>query len=165
MANEHPHDPGFDPHRCIGEISGEFFVPAYQRGYRWTVDDVTRLLDDIEQSLNQHKDKPYTLQPIVVRRRSSGELMNPDTNQHWELIDGQQRLTTIYLIFLVMRDTGWKKMPLVTHSSTRRTTLASDGTTLRPTCCPMPRQTSIFFIWPRLIKPSSSGSLLETTNS
>jgi hypothetical protein len=107
MTTELPHAPIFDPHRPIGDITGEFFVPAYQRGYRWTVDDVTRLLDDIEHSLHQHKDKPYTLQPIVVRRRSSESVVG--SNQQWELIDGQQRLTTIYLIFLVMRDNGWKK--------------------------------------------------------
>lgn len=109
MTTELPTAPIFDPHRPIGDISGEFFVPAYQRGYRWTSDDVTRLLDDIEHSLHQHKDKPYTLQPIVVRRRLSSSCSDQGTNEHWELIDGQQRLTTIYLIFLVMRDKGWKK--------------------------------------------------------
>jgi hypothetical protein len=99
----------FDPHRPIGDITGEFFVPAYQRGYRWTADDVTRLLDDIEQSRLQNKDKPYTLQPIVVRSRKPKEAPGVSSVDQWELIDGQQRLTTLYLIFLVMRDKGWKK--------------------------------------------------------
>lgn len=33
--------------RFVGDIEGKFFIPAYQRGYRWGVDEVTRLLDDV----------------------------------------------------------------------------------------------------------------------
>lgn len=33
--------------RFVNEIEGKFFVPNYQRGYRWTKDEVTRLLDDV----------------------------------------------------------------------------------------------------------------------
>ena len=68
-------------------IQGRFFIPAYQRGYRWTPKDVTRLLDDILESRGQ----PYSLQPIVVKP-------TPDDSDAWELIDGQQRLTTLWLI-------------------------------------------------------------------
>ncbi len=71
-------------------IEGKFFIPAYQRGFRWNVDDVTRLLDDILES----NGKPYSLQPIVVKPRSDDE---------WELIDGQQRLTSLWLILNYMK--------------------------------------------------------------
>lgn len=74
--------------KLVGEISGEFFVPSYQRGYRWGEDEVTRLLDDVY----ANGDKPYCLQPIVVKKQ----------NNKYELIDGQQRLTTLYLIFKYM---------------------------------------------------------------
>lgn len=74
--------------KLVGEISGEFFVPSYQRGYRWGEDEVTRLLDDIY----ANGTKNYCLQPIVVKRK----------NDKYELIDGQQRLTTLYLIFKYM---------------------------------------------------------------
>lgn len=74
--------------KLVGEIEGKFFVPSYQRGYRWGVDEVTRLLDDIY----ANGTKNYCLQPIVVKN-------NGDT---YELIDGQQRLTTLYLIFKYM---------------------------------------------------------------
>ncbi|MGJ9424893.1 DUF262 domain-containing protein [Nesterenkonia halotolerans] len=77
----------------VGDLTGEFLVPAYQRGYRWGTDEVGRLLDDIWESGG----KSYYLQPIVVKARSDGR---------WELIDGQQRLTTLYLIFQFMENQG-----------------------------------------------------------
>lgn len=69
----------------VGDIAGEFLVPSYQRGYRWGRDEVSRLLVDIQESVGSR----YFLQPVVVKRR-------PD--ETWELVDGQQRLTTLYLI-------------------------------------------------------------------
>lgn len=69
----------------VGNITGHFVVPAYQRGYRWTAREVTRLLQDIRDS----EGATYYLQPIVVR---------PVAPDRWELIDGQQRLTTLLLI-------------------------------------------------------------------
>jgi hypothetical protein len=70
----------------------KFFVPSYQRGYRWTPNEVRELLEDIRQFAEQKRsdlEEFYCLQPLVVRRMDSGQ---------WEVIDGQQRLTTIYLI-------------------------------------------------------------------
>jgi hypothetical protein len=75
---------------AVDEVVGDFYVPAYQRGYRWGAAEVTRLLDDIKAS----KDERYYLQPVVVKRMADGR---------WELIDGQQRLTTLYLILLYIR--------------------------------------------------------------
>lgn len=69
----------------VGSIVGEFFVPSYQRGYRWGRDEVSRLLEDIHESAG----RKYFLQPVVVKRRDDGR---------WELVDGQQRLTTLFLI-------------------------------------------------------------------
>lgn len=86
-------------HKCVGDIRGIFFVPSYQRGYRWDSDDVQRLLDDIWKSEGQ----PYSLQPVVVKSRTKGD---DEQGHEWELIDGQQRLTTLYLIFLYMLRAG-----------------------------------------------------------
>lgn len=71
--------------RLVGDISGKFEVPSYQRGYRWTEKEVKLLLDDIL----SNGSNPYSLQPVVVRNHGD----------FYELIDGQQRLTTIYLIY------------------------------------------------------------------
>lgn len=83
--------------KLVGDITGEFRVPAYQRGYRWTKTEVTRLLDDIV----QNGDRDYSLQPIVVKR---------DGEASWELVDGQQRLTTLYLIFTWLHRNGYKNV-------------------------------------------------------
>jgi hypothetical protein len=76
----------------VGDISGEFFVPAYQRGYRWGELEVRQLLSDIRES----DGGTYYLQPVVVKGRDDGS---------WELVDGQQRLTTLYLIFQYLKRT------------------------------------------------------------
>lgn len=67
-----------------------FFIPSYQRGYRWTEQQVTDLLKDIWDFIESDptKEEWYCLQPIVVKMK----------NRQWEVIDGQQRLTTIFLV-------------------------------------------------------------------
>ncbi len=77
--------------KLVGDIKGNFFVPSYQRGYRWSETEVVRLLDDIY--LTEGK-RNYCLQPVVVRKNG----------ERYELIDGQQRLTTIYLIYRFMNE-------------------------------------------------------------
>ena len=79
--------------KLVGDIKGNFFVPSYQRGYRWSETEVVRFLDDIYSTEGKRN---YCLQPVVVRK--NGDL--------YELIDGQQRLTTIYLIYRYMSDIG-----------------------------------------------------------
>lgn len=87
-----------------------FFVPSYQRGYRWGTNEVEDLLNDISEFIPRQVGDTdektwYCLQPIVVKAL--------DDNQY-EVIDGQQRLTTIYLIlhFLNQRYTEENKEPL-----------------------------------------------------
>ena len=81
--------------KTLGELSQySFYIPAYQRGYRWTEQEVNDLLNDINEfiprEISDTEEKTwYCLQPVVVKSRSENE---------YEVIDGQQRLTTIYLI-------------------------------------------------------------------
>jgi len=81
--------------KLVGNIEGSFYIASYQRGYRWGREEVKRMLDDLFQSIDAKSEgqKNYCLQPIVVRRHPNGDC---------ELIDGQQRLTTIYLIYKYM---------------------------------------------------------------
>ena len=89
-----PREAHLEP-RLVGDIRGRFFVPRYQRGYRWGEVEVHRLLEDIWQS----RDRPYYLQPVVVKRYGD----------EWELVDGQQRLTALYLIFQYMKSEGLQR--------------------------------------------------------
>lgn len=70
-----------------------FIIPSFQRGYRWERKQVTDLLDDIF-SFSAGEQTSYFLQPLVVK--ASGE----PKNNEWEVLDGQQRLTTMLLILI-----------------------------------------------------------------
>ena len=79
---------------CNEEGKAErFFIPSYQRGYRWTRRQVKELLEDIWEFTSKEKKKGefYCLQPVVVKKS-----LNP--NYDWDIIDGQQRLTTLYIL-------------------------------------------------------------------
>lgn len=82
----------------VSEIEGTFIIPSYQRGYRWGENEVTRLLEDIyENGANS-----YCLQPIVIRKTEEG----------FELIDGQQRLTTIYILLKYIQKEYKPRIPI-----------------------------------------------------
>ena len=80
--------------RVVSQIKGIFRIPSYQRGYRWTSDEIVRLLDDIYE--HRESSNSYYLQPIVVKNLSDDN--TPIEEIEYELIDGQQRLTTLFLL-------------------------------------------------------------------
>lgn len=73
-------------------MNNSFYIPDYQRGYRWTAFEVRKLLEDLRDYIQEYKkgDSFYCMQPLVVFYNAEKEA--------WEVIDGQQRLTTLYLI-------------------------------------------------------------------
>tara|TARA_R110001583_G_scaffold74156_5_gene205579 strand:+ start:3391 stop:5058 length:1668 start_codon:yes stop_codon:yes gene_type:complete len=81
--------------KTINELQEySFYIPSYQRGYRWSAKEVEDLLNDISEfkpkQVGDSEEKTwYCLQPIVVKKRD---------DEQFEVIDGQQRLTSIYLI-------------------------------------------------------------------
>ncbi len=85
--------------KTITELLGmNFYIPEYQRGYRWTNDNVTQLLDDIWEYRNKGKAHTfYCLQPVVVKKASWQDVQGKYV-EGYELIDGQQRLTTLHRI-------------------------------------------------------------------
>lgn len=93
--------------KAIPDLYGKnFFIPDYQRGYRWGTRQVEQLMDDLCKFFDDRGNGEfYCLQPIVVKELSEGEKatydLHSDTDDnHWyEVIDGQQRLTTIRIIF------------------------------------------------------------------
>jgi uncharacterized protein with ParB-like and HNH nuclease domain len=77
----------------------DFFIPSYQRGFRWSEKEVIELLNDVSEFTPKQIDDTdkktwYCLQPIVVKEKNVKDV----EKRQYEVIDGQQRLTTIYLI-------------------------------------------------------------------
>ncbi|MCH5184557.1 MAG: DUF262 domain-containing protein [Oscillospiraceae bacterium] len=76
----------------ITDLEGyRFFIPSYQRGYRWTKNEIFALLDDID-NFSPDDDKKYCIQPLIVKKCDEG---------YYEVVDGQQRLTTIYIFMKI----------------------------------------------------------------
>ncbi|MBR4626005.1 MAG: DUF262 domain-containing protein, partial [Alphaproteobacteria bacterium] len=109
----------------ISELLGmKFFIPSYQRGYRWTEQQVKDLLNDInefipEKNKDSNEETWYCLQPLVVREMDENDsrLENETNKRDWyEVIDGQQRLTTVFLVIHYFNEmwVGKKKTPLFT---------------------------------------------------
>ena len=70
-------------------------VPDYQREYVWQEKEVVRLLDDIVDEMYGNSKTEYFVGTIIVTPRES--------NNQYDVIDGQQRLTTFYLILCAMK--------------------------------------------------------------
>lgn len=66
-----------------------FIIPEYQRPYAWTDEEVQTLFDDLVEYTQERMDSPYFLGTIV-------SYTNDDKEQ--EIIDGQQRITTLCLL-------------------------------------------------------------------
>lgn len=87
-------------------LKKNFFIPSYQRGYRWTKQQVKDLLNDVNEfQPKKNKDTVeetwYCLQPLVVSEMDSNrkkECQLPENEYWYEVVDGQQRLTTIFII-------------------------------------------------------------------
>ncbi len=107
--------------KSISELSEmKFIIPGYQRGYRWTKQQVKDLLDDVDDFINKKQGGFYCIQPLVVKKNIIHETdyckelkqLKPNNKEsiitathdilnkysRWEVIDGQQRLTTIYIL-------------------------------------------------------------------
>lgn len=102
--------------KSVSELLGmKFFIPSYQRGYRWTDLQIENLLNDILEFSKGVDGDFYCLQPLVVKERkkdlladikqaNSIEEVENLLKGEWIVIDGQQRLTTIYLILKALEN-------------------------------------------------------------
>lgn len=89
--NEDFKDIDLIPIEKLNDSSISFYVPRYQRGYRWGKTEIELLLKDISDVDSGQK---YCLQPVSVSWK--------EDDKHWELIDGQQRMTTLYVVLTAL---------------------------------------------------------------
>ncbi len=103
--------------KSVSELLGmKFFIPSYQRGYRWTDLQIENLLNDIWEFCKGVDGDFYCLQPLVVVKEREKDLLAEIKQANsieevetllkgkWIVIDGQQRLTTIYLILKALEN-------------------------------------------------------------
>ncbi len=91
--------------KSISELLGKhFYIPSYQRGYRWEEQQIIDLLNDIlefHKKVNSKKigvGEFYCLQPLIVIQRKNLD--------KWEVVDGQQRLTSIFILLSYLSTKG-----------------------------------------------------------
>lgn len=93
--------------KCEKKIIREIFsmwyaIPDYQRAYVWDTDQVRDLLDDTMEAYHENKDAQYFLGSMVLK---INEKMDRGVSYtEYELLDGQQRLTTMLMLLACMRD-------------------------------------------------------------
>lgn len=98
-----PHDQTL---RKVFNAQKSYFIDIYQREYKWTAENVKTLLDDIEVRFLQHdrrKTNPKEIQEDVLERFEPYFLntyLTHTTAANTSIVDGQQRLTTLLLIFI-----------------------------------------------------------------
>ncbi|WP_371533364.1 DUF262 domain-containing protein [Prevotella nigrescens] len=79
------------PMKSFMQLCGKtFIIPSQQRGYKWTPDNIKELISDLWEFLQSNvKKKIYCLQPLAVVEYDNG----------YSVLDGQQRLTTLFLLY------------------------------------------------------------------
>ena len=73
-----------------------FEIPLYQRPYAWTTEQVDELIDDLLSAMDRDPQSPYFLGSIV--------LIKDESDSKSAVVDGQQRLTTLTMLFCVLRE-------------------------------------------------------------
>ena len=88
----------------IFDANSRYVIPLYQRNYAWGEDQIEALFQDIYEAWNSKTDKYYIGSLVVLKRR----------NGDYEVIDGQQRLTTLSLLTKML---GISTKPVLTYES------------------------------------------------
>ena len=79
----------------VKDVFGKWYVvPSYQRHYVWEEDNINALLEDINDNYIDKNDEEYFLGSFIIQAQ----------NDNNDLLDGQQRITTLFLLFAFLRD-------------------------------------------------------------
>lgn len=114
---QHTDNPNFC-RKSVAELiktKHHFVIPSYQRGYRWEEKQVTDLLEDINEFAKQNAEDSYYLQPLVVKpcKKTMDDGSEVDA---WEVLDGQQRLTTLRLILMYLFENSFTRSEMKTFT-------------------------------------------------
>ncbi|HDR1594782.1 TPA: DUF262 domain-containing protein, partial [Pasteurella multocida] len=70
---------------------GHYIIPIYQRNYAWGKEEIELLIQDIKIASENKENNNYYIGSLIVYQRDDGQ---------FEVIDGQQRLTTLHILAL-----------------------------------------------------------------
>ena len=87
--------------RILQKIFSEdfwFVIPEYQRPYVWQKDNIEELIEDLYYAFENKEDNEYFLGSLVLKNT------NNENFNEYEVLDGQQRLTTFFMMIAVLRD-------------------------------------------------------------
>lgn len=133
--------------KSVGDILGmNFYIPKYQRGYRWTKQQVIDLLNDIKEFMERklRDDEIYCLQPLVVKKKETDTFKRIKEEAQnlieveallkglWDVIDGQQRLTTIKILLACLEEQDYYNIEYETRKNSKDffSEISNDNTTL-----------------------------------
>lgn len=115
----------------------EFEIPEYQRPYAWGVEESLQLLSDLSGALERDTEEPYFLGSIV--------LVKVPGDPRSEVIDGQQRLTTLTILLALLRDlVDNQSLQQSIHKLIETEALEWDNVPAKPRLRIRPRDTRFF---------------------
>lgn len=88
----------------LNQLFQEFWfrIPEYQRSYVWGDEQIDELFDDLKHAMTNSSEKEYFLGSVVLQKHLKEE--NGIKYECSDVMDGQQRLTTLFLLMACMRD-------------------------------------------------------------
>ena len=129
-----------------------FKIPDYQRPYAWEQDQAGQLLDDVVESMARSADEPYFLGSLILVKQAG--VASAD------VIDGQQRLTTLTILFAVLRDlTAVHELQTELSDFIRERGSLSQGLKPEPRLALRPKDRQFFATHVQV--PGAIGGLLE----
>ena len=81
-------------------------IPEYQRPYVWGEEQVNTLLEDLENAMENSSEKEYFLGCMIWNTRTKKSDISQMSYESQDILDGQQRFITLYLLHGVLRDIG-----------------------------------------------------------
>jgi len=99
--------------QIFGNADSFYQVPDYQRPYCWEEEQIAQLWDDIYSAM-ESGDETYFLGPVILIEKKEG------SGSWFEVVDGQQRLTTLTILFCVIRDLYSKKLEGLDQTLTKK---------------------------------------------